>query len=94
MSDRIDNDAPVTVPAVLFDMLTEAYSAVRYDAGGVIMFAQHVDPWGNPTVREYRVDSIRMTDAGVRVVVTPVGGGVEDERLVDPSAFHDWGWVD
>lgn len=89
-----DTDAPVTIPAVLFDMLTEAYSVVQYDAGPVIMFARHVDPWGNPTVREYRVDSIRLTDAGVRVVVRPVGGGVEDERLVDPSAFHDWGWAD
>ena len=94
MSDRIDNDAPVTIPAVLFDMLTEAYSVVQYDAGGVMMFAQHVDPWGNPTVREYRLDSIRVYGDGVRAVVTPVGGEIEDSRDVDPSLFHAWEWSD
>jgi len=97
VSDRIDNDAPVTVPAVLLDMLTDAYSMLVEHGGdewSAVMFAQHVDPWGNPTVREYRLDSIRVYGDGVRAVVTPVGGEIEDSRDVDPSLFHAWEWSD
>jgi len=97
MSDRIDDEAPVTVPAVVFDMLTDAYSMMLEhfgEQGVAIMFAEHVDPWGNPVVREYRVDDVRVSDDGVRLVVTPVGGEVEDSRSVDPSVFHAWEWSD
>lgn len=106
MSDRDDDrhcdtctcDAPtgerpnVSVPPVVWDMLTDVFYTYVYDFGSVEMLADTPNIWDGPNSWRpvpYRVRGVTLDGAGhVRVSVIEPGG--EHPRDVDPSVFYDY----
>jgi hypothetical protein len=79
----------VSVPPMVWDMLTDVlYSYADY-FGSVEMWADTPDPWGGSQPNPFRVRGVVVDDAG-RVRVSVVERGGEHPRDVDPSVFHDY----